>query len=169
MSNEGYRSETEVSFNMKYLTFTILLVIMYSCNSGELKGLKNQNLILKSQIEKQQKELDLTRNAIVIPYDSLHKYTMPVTFGPDPIATNEEVTFQTMLAWTRFPKELEVKWEITQGEAQLVSKDYRNELNREVIHKFSSSGEKEIYGDYIITFPNGKTRKMTWGRYVKVN
>ena len=154
--------------DMKYLTFTILLVFLYSCNSGELEELKNQNLILKSQIEKQQKELDLTKNAIVIPYDSLYKYTMPVTFGPDPIATNEEVTFQTMLAWTKFPKELNVKWEITRGEAELVNKNYGDELNREVSHQFSSPGEKEIFGDYIVSFPNGKTRKMTWGRFVKV-
>jgi hypothetical protein len=144
-------------------------LLIASCNNTELEELKTKNLELQKQLDIQQTELDKIEDAIVIPFDSLYQYCMPLTFGKDLLDNGEEVTFQTALAWAKFPNGIEVDWKITDGKAELIDKDYKNDLMREVSQIHSTSGEKEIYGDYIITFPNGKTREMKWGRFVTVN
>ena len=149
-----------------FLLFTLLL--LNSCQFKELDKLKKENSTLKKEVFNLKKELNLTKIAIIIPFDSLNQYVETATCGQNTISRNKESAFNSLLIWKKFPKGINVKWEIKSDDATLIKKDYKDELSREISHKFSTLGEKEIYGDYLITFPNGSSKIFSWARFVKV-
>ena len=154
---------------MKYIIIPILTIFITSCNNTELEILKMENAELQEKLTKQQGLIESTENALIIPFDSLHHYFMPLTFGPDQLDVDEKVTFRTTLAWSKLPNGINVEWTLSDGKGNLIEKDYGNDLMRDVEQKFITAGEKETYGDYILKYPNGKTKKLKWGRFVTVN
>jgi hypothetical protein len=152
---------------MKYFLIITICLNLTSCNKKSV-ALETENSDLKLELLKLKKELNQTKNALIIPYDSLNEYVETATCGQNNISLNQESPFTTMLVLKKLPKELRIQWKITNGKASLVKKEFKNELTRNVNHKFSTVGEKEIYGDYLITFPNGSSKIFSWARFVKV-
>jgi hypothetical protein len=152
---------------MKYFLIITICLNLTSCNKKSV-ALETENSDLKLELLKLKKELNQTKNALIIPYDSLNEYVETATCGQNTISRNKESAFNSLLIWKKFPKGINVQWQIKSGEATLIKKDYTNEVSREISHKFSTVGEKEIYGDYLITFPNGSSKIFSWARFVKV-
>lgn len=100
-------------------------------------------------------------NSIIIPYDSLSKYIIPTAFHPDQ-KTNIEGEITTLLAWAKFPDNINVEWSINRGKGTLKNKEY-DDLFRSVLVKHDKPGEYDIYGTYKITLPNGEIINKKWG------
>lgn len=152
--------------NINVALMIISLIFIVSCEDhSELESLEIENNRLNIELRELEDELASYSNSMVIPYDSLEKYVVTTTFGPPQIKKGEIDTFHTSLALVKFPDDINIEWSITDGGAKLVEKNYSS-LMRTVCHRFDTSGTKKVFGNYELTFPNGKKTEMVWGRYV---
>jgi len=137
-----------------------------ACNNSELSKLRLENQEFKKTISLQEKRLKSYENSVVIPYDSLNSYILPMTYYST-INTNEAGEFITTLAWRKLPDNMKVSWSVQQGEVMNVDKGYDN-LNRYVTVKYNLPGEYEIRGTYKLEMPNGTSRENDWKAFIQV-
>lgn len=153
---------------IKHIKFLVIILFLCSCgDKTNEQNLKNENERLKKIEIQYLKQTEILENSIVIPYDSLSNYFLPMTCGYDIIEVNEKVQFTTLLAWHKLPSNIKIEFVYDKSDAQLSDKK-PTDLNRHLIQTFNVKGEKETYGEYIITFPNGKKESFRWGRFVTV-
>lgn len=144
-----------------------LVVILLICSCADNSDLKKENKRLKKIENKYIKQTKELENSLVIPHDSLFNYFLPMTCGYDLLDVNEEVEFTTLLAWQKLPSNIKTEFKYDTTQAKMIDKEQKN-LNREFTQSFKTKGEKKIYGEYIITLPNGKKKSFRWGRFVTV-
>lgn len=143
---------------------TLILFFLHSCAD------KNESLIeenVKLRQRNAQLELKL-KNALVIEYDSLQNYIVPVTFGHPNFAVGTRDTFQIYLALHRLPRGIEVKFELLDNSSELLSGGNANELTSSVVSKNDSSGIKKVLGKYVLKYSNGKSLDKLWLRQTTV-
>lgn len=144
--------------------YILSLILITSCTNSRVQELEHENEHLAMELLKQQFALD---NSIVIPYDSISKYMMPVCFGARNTLVGESDEFRTFLAWSKLPPPIEYNWSIIQGAEQTSFKDSL-ELSKRVSFSYSTPGEKEIIGNYELIFPDGNTQNIIWLSYTSV-
>jgi hypothetical protein len=153
---------------MKKIKPLLILLLIYSCNNKS----NNENILKEinrlKQVELQyNKQSKLLNNSIIIPFDSLSNYLMPVSFGNDVLKVNEKVQFTTGLVLQKLPSNIKTKFVYNEKEVKLID-EKPTDLNRYLTQSFKDKGEKETYGEYIITLPNGNQKSFRWGRFVLV-
>jgi hypothetical protein len=151
---------------MKISIHILIILIFTSCSNQEIEQLKKANSTLKAKNIELQTKIKSFDNAVVIPYDSLGKYLLPVACGPVKVKINESAEITTFLAWSKFPAGFKHDFKITNGIGVLQEND--EEALKYVKIKYSESGEQSVGGEYILTFPNGKRKILSWMRYTIV-
>lgn len=152
---------------MKYSIIFLSLFLFTACNSSELDELRTENEQLNLEMDSLKAMVKRTDDAFVIPYDSITRYMMPVTFGPPALAVGEEGEYTTLIAWSKLPQGIDVDWKLIEGEGLPISND-RKELYKRVAVSYPQLGEKDERGVYALTLPNGTQKVMMWIKSTEV-
>lgn len=146
---------------MNYLYLTTFALLFVACTNKKIEQLELENQELKQAIIILRKQQRIMENSVVIPYDSIPNYMMPVSFGSPSLKVAENASYTVLMAWAKFPVEVRSIFKLTKGQGKITETE-KDKTMQKIYYSYSKPGKMEEEGAYSITLPNGRNRELGW-------